>query len=128
MSRGRHGCGGGPWNAVDDGRLVPGRAGAGLDGLQRCQSDCVETRSRKDPTQGTDVFVVVGGYQVSATEDEANPKRPKFGRPPDEGEAMARDRSTDPRSRRTHEYESGLPIGLTNGRGDKMKPLWLRTS
>ena len=35
--RGRHGRSGGPWDTVDDGRLGPERAGAGLDLLTHCQ-------------------------------------------------------------------------------------------
>ena len=51
-------------------------------------------------------YLVAGGNQVRESEDEANSRRAKLGRPPDEREAMARDRSTDPRSRRTHENQS----------------------
>ena len=47
--RGDHGCSLRPWNAVDGGRPGSERAGTGLEGLQRCQSDRVETRSWKDP-------------------------------------------------------------------------------
>ena len=46
--RSRQGRSGGPWDAVDDGRLGPKRAGAGLDLLKRCQGNSVETRSRTD--------------------------------------------------------------------------------
>ena len=100
-----------------------------LDGLQRCQSDCVETGSWKDPTRGTEVCVVAGGNQFTESEDEANPRRAKLGRPPGEREAMARDRSTDPRSRRTHENESEQQGERRREEvASKMKPVWLRTS
>ena len=45
VSRRSHSCCGEPWNAVDDGRLGNERAGAGLDGLQWYQNDCVEAGS-----------------------------------------------------------------------------------
>ena len=95
--RGRYRRCGRPWNAVNEDRLGFERAGAGLDGLQRRQSDCLETRSREDQARGTEVFVVAGGNQVRESEDEASPRGAEFGRPSDEGEAVARDRRIDPR-------------------------------
>ena len=70
-------------------------------------SNSVETRSRKDTTRGIEVFVVAGGNQVRKSEGEAYPRGAEFGRPSDEGEAVARDQCIDPRSWRIHENESG---------------------
>ena len=55
------------------------------------KSDCVETGSRKDPTRGTEVFVVAGCHQVRESEDEANPRRAESGRPLNEGKGMVSD-------------------------------------
>ena len=48
-------------------------------------------RSRKDPTRGTEVFVVAGCHQVRESEDEANPRRAESGRPLNEGKGMVSD-------------------------------------